>query len=215
MTRLLRAGLPFTLPQLGALSLTFVPPLILSAVLGPAAVTPWNLAHRLLGLFGVAQQILLTQLWPAYTEAHARGDWTWLQRNYRRTIVGSMCLIALPQGLFYFWGEAAMSIWTGGVAIMPTSFALWAGLHAAATSLTQAPAFLLNSLGRMRGQALYGFGVTAIALAVSPWLVARWGVAGISMGVVVLWSAIYLPLIYLDAAVATKRPTAATPLSVS
>jgi O-antigen/teichoic acid export membrane protein len=205
MSRLLRAGLPFTLPQLGALSLTFVPPLVLSSVLGPAAVTPWNIAHRLLGLFGVAQQILLTQLWPAYTEAHARGDWVWLKRNYRRSILGGLCLIALPQALFCFWGEAAVDIWTRGAVVLPAGFAFWAGLHAAVISVSQAPAFLLNSLGRMHGQAVYGFGATVVALAIAPRLAREFGLSGISMGVVVLWSTVYLPLIYLDAAAGTKR----------
>jgi O-antigen/teichoic acid export membrane protein len=207
MGRLLRAGLPFTLPQLGALALTFVPPLILSGMLGPAAVTPWNLAHRLLGLFSVGQQILLTQLWPAYTEAHARGDWRWLQLNYRRSLLGGLVLVALPQVLFVFWGEKAVELWTQGTVVLPVSFALWAGGHAAVIALAQAPAFLLNSLGRVRGQAVYGFGATLAVLALAPWLVREWGLPGISMGVVIVWGVVYLPLIYLDAAVATKRPT--------
>jgi O-antigen/teichoic acid export membrane protein len=205
MGRLLLSGLPFMLPQLAALSLNFAPPLILSGVLGPAAVTPWNLAHRLLGLFSVAQQILLTQLWPAYTEANARGESAWLQRSYRRSIQAGLLLVALPQVLFVFWGAPAVAWWTGDAVQLGAGFALCVGLQAAAMSLTQAPAFLLNSLGRVRGQAVYGVGATFGVLVASPWLVREWGLSGMALGVVALWVGIYLPFIYLDAARATQR----------
>lgn len=204
MLALARHGLPFTLPQLGALAMTFMPPLVISAQLGPAAVTPWHLVHRLLGLFSVAQQALLTQLWPAYTEARARGDWPWMQKQYWRSVLGGVALIALPQALFFLWGPIAISAWTTDTVMMPAWFALCAGLQAAALSLGQAPSFLLNSLSRMRGQATYGFAATALALALTPTLAHTGGLAGVAGVIAVVWAVFYLPLIYLEARLASR-----------
>ncbi len=204
MMGLARHGLPFTLPQLGALAMMFAPPLVISAQLGPAAVTPWHLALRLLGLFSVAQQVLLTQLWPAYTEARARGDWAWMRKHYRRSVLGGVALIALPQALFFLWGGVAVDAWSSGAVTLPAGFAVWAGLHAAALSLGQAPSFLLNSLSRMRGQATYGFAATALALGLTPTMVKTGGLAGVAGAIAVVWAVIYLPLIYLEASLASR-----------
>jgi O-antigen/teichoic acid export membrane protein len=205
MRRLWRAGLPFTLPQLGALALTSCPPVVISAVLGPAAVTPYNLCQRLIGLFSVLQQVLLTQLWPAYTEARARGDHAWLRRTYRRSIALTAGCIALPQLTFGLWGPWAVAVWSHEAVRVATPFALLCGLHGAALAFGQPPAFLLNAFGRMRGQATYGIFAVAFGLAAMPWALRIWGLPG-AVGILsVAWLLVFLPWIYRDASKALQE----------
>jgi O-antigen/teichoic acid export membrane protein len=206
MNALLKAGLPFTLPQLGALAITSAPPLIISAVLGPALVTPWHLATRLLALFSVGQQIVLNQLWPAYTEANARGDHGWLRRTYRHSIALSALAVALPQAAFFIWGPLAILWWSHGHVEITFMLALVFGLHAAVGTMTQPPAYLLNSLNRVRGQSIYGVLTVVISLAAMPWALGRFGLVAAPGAIAVVMLGLLMPCIYREAGSCLKAP---------
>jgi ADP-heptose:LPS heptosyltransferase/O-antigen/teichoic acid export membrane protein len=199
MARLLKAGLPFTLPQLGALALSALPPVLISAVLGPASVTPWSLGQRLLGLFSQVQTMVLAPLWPAFTEARSRGDLVWLEKNYRRSVIVSALAIAAPQAAFALWGGPAVRIWSQGTVSLDLLTAAAFGFWAATTSLSQPPAFLLNSFGRAFGQGIYGGFSVAVIIACAPWSLRAGGLAGFAALAGGVFLAINVPCVYLEA----------------
>jgi ADP-heptose:LPS heptosyltransferase/O-antigen/teichoic acid export membrane protein len=199
MMRLLRAGLPFTLPQLGALALSAMPPVLISAVLGPAAVTPWNMGQRLLGLFGQLQALLLAPLWPAFTEARSRGDSDWLRTSYRRSIFLSGAVVALPQLLFVFWGGVVIDFWGRGAVSVEWSMAAALGFWAAVGSMSQPPAFLLNSFGRALGQGIYGGLSVAIIIAFAPVVLRAGGSAGLAALAGAVFLLVNLRCVYREA----------------
>ncbi|ATC62593.1 hypothetical protein CMV30_00605 [Nibricoccus aquaticus] len=199
MARLFKQGLPFTLPQLGALALSAMPPVLISATLGPAMVTPWSLCQRLLGLFSVLQHVILTQLWPAFSEAHARGDYDWMRRAYRRSVMGTGLLIVLPQITFVVWGGPAILIWSHESVLIAPALALVFGLQAATFSFGQVPVYLLNSLGRLRGQTAYGLIAVGLALGGIWWGLPRYGLIAGPMALLLAWCVIFLPFSYREA----------------
>jgi O-antigen/teichoic acid export membrane protein len=205
--RLWREGLPFVLPQLSVLAFTSAPAPIIAGVLGAAAVTPYVLAQRLLLLFGVLQQIVLTQLWPAYTEARARGDTVWLRKTYRRSLVVSAWGVALPQVAFGAWGGMAFALWTRGAVTLAPELALALGAQAAVFALSQPPAFLLNSEGRMRGQTIFGTLATALALGALPWALGRFGLLGAPLALGGAWLLVFWPAIFLEAPASLRVTT--------
>src|SRR5208282_2205862 len=74
---LARVGVYFFVQQISTMVLFSAPSLILSATVGAAEVTPYNLTQRVLNLFTVVANAVLLPVWPAYTDAKARGDWKW------------------------------------------------------------------------------------------------------------------------------------------
>ena len=146
---LVRSSLLFALPQLGMALVQSLPPLAITMALGPAAVTGFNLILRLLSPVQQGQVILLTPVWPAYTEAHARGDHAWVARTFRRTL-GILAALALASLLIAWQAPRILALWIGG-SLEPPS----AGLVASVTGwilvqmLFQPFLYLLVGLGKL------------------------------------------------------------------
>lgn len=94
MRGMLRSSLLFALPQFGLALVQSAPALAISLAAGSSAVTGYTLLMRLFSPFQQGQMILLTPVWPAYTEAHAREDHAWVGRTFRRTIAAFLLLAA-------------------------------------------------------------------------------------------------------------------------
>lgn len=203
-TALFRAGLPFVVPQLGALALVLAPPIIIASVAGPAAVANYTVVQRILLLFSQVQGLIGSTLWPAFTEARARGDHAWIVASYKRLWLFTLIAVALPQALFGLWGPWAVHRFVPGAEV-PLAFAAAMGVQAALSACTQPQAMLLNSLGRVLGQATYGFAAVALIVLSLRWGLERWGLAGAPIVFIVWFGLISVPLVTVEATLALKR----------
>src|SRR5205085_8320463 len=92
---LLRLGTLFFILQI-AVSLAFTSDnVIVAQVVGPQAVTDLSVPARLFSLIPLFLGIALTPLWPAYGEAMARGDKTWVILTLRRSFLATLAIGAL------------------------------------------------------------------------------------------------------------------------
>lgn len=196
---LLKMGLPFTIPQLGSLALSLAPPLIISSVLGPVSAGLYNIAQRLISVFVSLHGVIISNLWPAFTEARARDDWGWLVVCYRRSLWLSAVLVALPILLFPVWAPWVLLYWLGAGVKFGLLFMTIYGLQSAVTVMSQPPAILLNSMGKVKGQASYGFLVALISVLGMPYCVSKWGLVGAPGILLLCFSVISLPLIFWEA----------------
>jgi O-antigen/teichoic acid export membrane protein len=173
-----RAGLPFLVPQVaGSLRLT-APPLLLAALLGADAVTPYNLVQRLLSLIAQPQGWLLEPLWPAYADAAARGDHLWIRHTLRWSLASSVVFTIVPLLTVPWWGPAFIEWWTHYRAVAIPLGLLWSlTLWQAGLTLVQPLTYCLNGLGRMRGQTLYGPPCVVVSLAGMAWVAATQGLS--------------------------------------
>ena len=62
--------------------------LVISHELGASAVPQFALPYRILMLAPAAVSLVTVALWPAYTEAVARGDRAWAERTLKRSLAG-------------------------------------------------------------------------------------------------------------------------------
>jgi O-antigen/teichoic acid export membrane protein len=112
----LNLGLKYLLIQLAALIVYQTDTIVIAQVLGPLAVTEYNLAYRPFSLMIAIQSVFLAPLFSAYTEAVARGEWKWARRQIQRSVyltlgLGGLALIALVLGgrqLIYLWTQSAV-----------------------------------------------------------------------------------------------------------
>src|SRR5262249_5896009 len=81
MRELAALGASFGVQQLQLTLFVSLPQIIISTHLGASAVTPYNLAQRLFNLFSVIQNAFMLPLWPAYSDAKAKGDFAWIRRT--------------------------------------------------------------------------------------------------------------------------------------
>lgn len=108
--------------------------LLISLLLGPSAVTSYDLVGRLFGLaYGVFLMVLLP-LWPAYGEAIRRGDLPWVRRGVRLSLIvicgGMLCfgliLYLFEAPIFRFWmhGGATVVVSKSLILAMTATFVL-------------------------------------------------------------------------------------------
>jgi O-antigen/teichoic acid export membrane protein len=147
---MLQSSLYFSFPQFGLALVQSAPAIAISMAAGSSAVTGYTLLVRLFGPFQQGQIILLNPVWPAYIEAHARGDHPWIGRTFWRT---GAAFAGLSLGVAVCaWGSPRiLGVWIG-----PSAVAAAAGLGAVTAAwcilqmAVQPLVFLLIGIGRLR-----------------------------------------------------------------
>lgn len=158
---------------------------VLAQILGPEAVTEYNVPFRLFSIVTVLIGFFLIPLWPAYAEARSRGDVAWVKRTLRRSLVISFACHFFAAILLVLAGRWIIQLWVKG-AVVPTmsvliAFALYlivAGLHAPLSTL-------LNGLSIVRFQLACWIAMAVLNLALSIWLTKLYGVPGVVFGTVI------------------------------
>lgn len=190
-------GTLFLIPQIAASIVSSAPPVILSSVLGAAAVVPFNLTQRLLGVISQLQGMLVGPLWPAYAEAKSRGDYAWICHAFRRSLLYSAIVGILPCVLFGLIGRPLILLWTQRPEALPAPLLLWllCGWTMAVAAGTPTAMFL-NGLGRLLGPAIYGTTTAILSLILMPLFAHRYGAPGIPLALLVAYLPVNLLLTY-------------------
>ena len=179
---LMGAGLAFLSIQIGVSIALYADNFIIAQLLGPSEVARYSVGVRLFSLVSLIPQILFTPLWPAYSEAYARGDMQWIRATLKRTAflglaisvgVGLCLLIAAP------WFIAR---WTRGSVVLP--FSLLVALFASTTVFcsTQPHGILLWGLNALKFSAVSMALVAVSSVVVKLMIIPSLGVAGAAWG---------------------------------
>lgn len=178
--RVMKLGLPGFGAQTGANLMLQGPTLVISSVFGAAAVGPFALAQQLLSVAHLALNVIIVPLWPAYGEAVGRGDVAWIKHTFVRSLWISLVIVSATFIMVAFFGRTVIRLWTGRPDIVPTlSLLLACNAWAVVSAWNRACSMLLNGLGRMTGQAIYGVALPAIAVVLALHLGPTVGVAGV------------------------------------
>jgi O-antigen/teichoic acid export membrane protein len=151
---------------------------IIAQMLGASAVAEYAVPERMFGLITMVIAMVLSPLWPAYSEAIARGDTRWVKRTlfssfFAATMVGTICSAILVVG-----GEYIIGYWVGGAITAPflllASLGIWKVFEAAGSAV----AVFLNGAHVVGIQVVLATltGVSAVTLKIV--LVPKIGVAG-------------------------------------
>ena len=153
---LLKLGGQFWIAQISYVLLAQTDLVIVTRLFGAREAAAYGTTLRLFGLIGAAQTAFVAPLWAAYSEALARRDLTWLRKTFRGSIRASLLWAVPAAGLFFL--------------LMPLLFRLLvtpdvtSDPHLRAAVMTteilnavaRAIAMLLNGLGAVRSQVIFG-----------------------------------------------------------
>jgi O-antigen/teichoic acid export membrane protein len=163
------AGVGFlaSLAQVGASIMSTGPLLLLSSIYGAAAIVPFAITQRLLGVVSTLLSVVLSPLWPAYTEAMSRGDNLWVKATFKKTIKLSIIAVLPFFIIFTFSGQWIIKLWSNDLNAVPSFDLLfvcniWMVLFAGIRVFSM----FLNGLGRFKGQSLYGLLLPILAMIV-------------------------------------------------
>jgi len=183
--KIFHSGGQFFVIQIATLVVSNSDNIVISHYLGPVAVTPYSIAWRLTSYLISIQAIVFPAIWPAYTEAYARGDFSWVRNMYYRTRNITLTYVMIGGIGLFFFGRQIVGIWAGAAAepspLLNRLMCAWMVICAIAIN----QACLMGALGRVKRQAISSV-IAAIAnLALSIWWVRVLGTAGVVLGTIV------------------------------
>jgi len=175
-------GWQFFVIQLYTVILWQTGSLVIAARVNAQTVVPYAVAFRLIWLPLSVLSSIPAALWPAYTEAKARGDWDWVASTYTRTTVVTVLLAGLAAVVIFVWGEEFILWWAGPKAQGPMWMLAGLSLYIISGHWTNCNAVVVNAVGRPIEQVASGFVDAALNLGLSLYLIGVWGLAGVAWG---------------------------------
>lgn len=147
---LLRTGLIFVVLQLATNLVSSSDNVVIAQVFGPESVPAYDVPMRMftLGIITTVAGMIVMPMWPAYGEAFARGDRSWIRKALQRTMGIALTVTAGLSLVLVFFGQRILDLWVGSGKVAP-SFLLLAGmgLWAIASIVGTGITVLLNACG--------------------------------------------------------------------
>ncbi|HTB79461.1 MAG TPA: lipopolysaccharide biosynthesis protein [Opitutaceae bacterium] len=183
---LLGLGAYFGVQQVQLVLMLSLPQLIISTSLGAAAVTPYNLAQRLFNLFAIIQNAFMLPLWPAYSDAKARGEFDWIRRTLFFSLrATALCTIA-PMAIGALFAKKLLALWVGGHGALPSESLVWLlFLWNALVFLQQTFGYLLAGLSEVRRLTFYAVISIAASAGLMSLLVHHYAQEGVVIGMII------------------------------
>lgn len=181
---LLASGSSFFLIQVAAVVVFSSDNLIVSHYLGAAEVTPYSVTWRVVGLAAILQSLIFPALWPAYAEAYARRDFSWIRRAFAVTMRGTIALNVLCVALLLLFGRSLIRLWAGPAAVPTAALLLAMGIWALINGFMSVESCLLAALSRTRAQAVLSVIAAVLNVALSLALVRHMGSLGVISGTI-------------------------------
>lgn len=181
-SQLLREGMLFFVVQLTTLVVFYSDNLVITRYLGPAEVTPYSIAYRLISWASLLQALIAPSIWPALSEAYGKGDLAWVERTFRAINRKSLTAIGCLAVVLAAAGRPIIRAWAGQAAV-PSARLLWLMAAFAFTmSMTSNQALLLNASRRLCLEAIVAVLAAVANLGFSIYLVQRIGSEGVVLG---------------------------------
>ncbi len=169
----------FFVVQLAALLIYQTDNLIIAHFLGASQVTPYSVTWRLFSFTTMLQSVVFPFLWPAYTEAFARGDGAWIRRTLRINVLFGTIVTTLLVSPLVFFGIPIIQAWAGVEAVPPVSLLVWMGLWNIVFSVMIATGCILNASGHLQGQMIYGTVTAVVNILLSIVFALSFGITGV------------------------------------
>ncbi len=194
---LLGTGSQFLIIQLAMLVIFTTDKLLITQLIGPAAVTPYDVVFKLFGVLSFVHELACFPLWSAYADAYHREDINWIKSMLKKQLkffviwsftVATLILFAKPIITFWIGSEIKISdslLLTMGISILISA---WINIYA----------MFVNAIGAIKPQIFsFVFGMI-INIPLSIYFVhyADMGISGIVVGTILslLLVAMILPI---------------------
>jgi len=202
MRELLGLGACFGIQQVQLVLLISLPQIIISTGLGAAAVTPYNLAQRVFNLFAIVQNAFMLPLWPAYSDAKARGEFDWIRRTLFFSLRVTLLGVIAPMAAGALFARPILALWVGRHAALPSESLVWLlFLWNAVFFLEQPFGYMLAGISEVRRLTFYAVVSIVASAGLMYLLVQRHAQEGVVVGMVVG----FLPYLFLGNIAETVR----------
>lgn len=182
---LMSLGLKFFVIQLGLIFFYNADNLIITNVISPEAVTSYNIAFKYFSVITMVCSIVMAPIWPAFTEAHTKGDQQWIRLTVNRLL--KFCLLILIGGAAMLTlSPFVYKLWVGKEIAVP--FSLSAVLYAFTVINTYRTVFCfyLNGIGKITLELYIIVTAGLLNIPLGIYMGKLWGTTGVILATTVL-----------------------------
>ncbi|MGD0831110.1 MAG: MATE family efflux transporter [Terracidiphilus sp.] len=190
--RLLGLGLLFFAFQLAQIVGFQSDNLVLSHILGASKVPVYAVTSRMFSVVTILMSFVIAPLWPAYGEALARGDISWLKHTLQRSIVLVLAICIPTNILLILSGKWLLRVWVGQQISPSWSLLLGIGLSQTLMAIVTPLSVFLNGLNVLSKQAIFAALMAVTNICASVYLTRRIGVSGVIYGSVIAETLFFL-----------------------
>lgn len=149
-------GAKFFVIQVQVLVMYQATNILISNISSPGDVTAYNIAYRYVGTAMMVFTLVISPLWPAFTEAYTKSDFEWMQRTYRK-MSRLYKWVALMIILMIICSPLVYKLWIGRTDVVPFSMSLLVGLYMLSSSWDSLQVNLINGIGKVKLQSYLTF----------------------------------------------------------
>lgn len=123
--------------------------ILISNVSSPLQVTSYNIAYKYVHTAMLGYLIVVSPLWPAYTDAYVRQDYTWMRRM-RNKMAKFLCLCIAAIILMVAISPLVYQIWIGDKVDVPFIMTGLVALYVIVYCCMNLNGYLLNGMGKLK-----------------------------------------------------------------
>jgi O-antigen/teichoic acid export membrane protein len=168
-------------------------PLIIAHTLGPAQVGAFFIAERVISIPWVCMSLMTNPLLPAYSEARARNDWTWIWQTLRRSMVLAMAVAVVSAVGLWAFGGLAISLLSRSTLRAPTPVLVWLGMYTVLVILNTPLPVLLYASERVGVQAAVATANAVVTVVAGVVLTLTMGLVGMALAMVIGYALVNIP----------------------
>lgn len=144
-------GSKFFLIQIQVIVLYQAANILISNVSDPIDVTNYNIAYKYLNISLMLFNILLTPLWPAFTDAYVKKDFVWMKKIYSKlTLI--LLLIFCMVFVMVVISPIVYKLWIGNNITIPFAMTLAVAFFVIINSWDSLHVILINGIGTIKLQ---------------------------------------------------------------
>ncbi len=185
--RIVSKGLGFFVIQITSCLVIFGSAnVLISHYCGPEQVTVYNVAYKLFNVLVIGYTILISPLWNAYTDAATKGDYEWIRRTFRKSLMMWCASVILGLVVLALSGWF-FRIWVGDSVTIPFAISSCVLLYVCTFNLNNCATYLVNGLNKIRVQIISSILTTMFYLVAVFVIKDRYGIIGISLSMAVAY----------------------------
>jgi O-antigen/teichoic acid export membrane protein len=184
-------GFQFFIIQVTVVVIISTNNIIITQIVGPEAVTSYNVAYRYFGLISMGFVIIANTYWSAFTEAYIKDDISWI-RKITQTLINIFLVIVAALIIMLIFSNDFYKLWVGDKVQVPFALSLYSALFVLISVWVSIFTYFINGTGKIKVQ-LYTTVISAvISIPLSIFLATtmKMGASGVVLGSCIA----YIPL---------------------
>jgi O-antigen/teichoic acid export membrane protein len=122
--------------------------MVITRILGPQEVTPYQLVYKLFNIFTIASGLVVAPLWSGFTDAYHKKDAAWIKSTMKKMLI-LMIPLTLGVAAMIFLCRPIIRVWIGKDVGASTLLIVLMGVNAVQISWNSIFTVFVNGVGKL------------------------------------------------------------------